>query len=223
MKCALCSKKSALSAAGTSSLCAAIRPTAGNSNPRPAASNHLATCWVHPPSRVTSPSALLVFPEGHIACKEGKQADWRHLKEKVDAGADFVLTQLFFDNADYLNSAITSRNAWRARAAGARDHPILSTAQSQDSPGFAAPKSHCRCVPGWMSWSATMKPSLEFGIEYATRQCEELLPRGRAGTALLHAEQVALNCSGFEKPWFGVKRSASCLNSQQIPARERSP
>src|SRR5271154_5970626 len=41
------------------------------------------------------------FPEGHIACKQGKLADWRHLKTKVDAGADFVLTQLFFDNADF--------------------------------------------------------------------------------------------------------------------------
>src|SRR5688572_10379143 len=26
------------------------------------------------------------FPEGHIACKEGKHADWKHLKTKVDAG-----------------------------------------------------------------------------------------------------------------------------------------
>src|SRR5476651_1933819 len=41
------------------------------------------------------------FPEGHTACKEGKYADWGHLKTKVDAGADFVLTQLFFDNADF--------------------------------------------------------------------------------------------------------------------------
>src|SRR5215510_12965571 len=41
------------------------------------------------------------FPEGHIACKEGKTVDWRHLKTKIDAGADFVLTQLFFDNADF--------------------------------------------------------------------------------------------------------------------------
>ena len=30
------------------------------------------------------------FPEGHIACKEGKHVDWVHLKEKVEAGADFV-------------------------------------------------------------------------------------------------------------------------------------
>ncbi|HEU0037818.1 MAG TPA: methylenetetrahydrofolate reductase, partial [Verrucomicrobiae bacterium] len=41
------------------------------------------------------------FPEGHIACQQGKHADWQHLKEKVDAGADYVLTQLFFDNADF--------------------------------------------------------------------------------------------------------------------------
>ena len=41
------------------------------------------------------------FPEGHIANKQGKHADWQHLQEKVDAGADFVITQLFFDNADF--------------------------------------------------------------------------------------------------------------------------
>jgi len=41
------------------------------------------------------------FPEGHVANKNGKHADWQHLKEKVSAGADFVITQLFFDNADY--------------------------------------------------------------------------------------------------------------------------
>ena len=57
------------------------------------------------------------FPEGHIACKEGKYADWQHLKEKVDAGADFVLTQLFFDNADFLQfrDHMTAQ-AWHQRA-----------------------------------------------------------------------------------------------------------
>ncbi|HWI57084.1 MAG TPA: methylenetetrahydrofolate reductase, partial [Bacillota bacterium] len=45
--------------------------------------------------------AVAGFPEGHIACKAGKQADWHHLQAKVDAGADVVLTQLFFDNTDF--------------------------------------------------------------------------------------------------------------------------
>ena len=41
------------------------------------------------------------FPEGHIACADGKVADWNHLKHKIDQGADFVITQLFFSNRDY--------------------------------------------------------------------------------------------------------------------------
>src|SRR5581483_2190120 len=41
------------------------------------------------------------FPEGHIANRDGKHADWRHLKHKIDQGADFVITQLFFNNRDY--------------------------------------------------------------------------------------------------------------------------
>ncbi|MBC7853288.1 MAG: methylenetetrahydrofolate reductase, partial [Pirellulaceae bacterium] len=41
------------------------------------------------------------FPEGHIACHEGKHVDWQRLKAKIDGGADFVVTQLFFDNADF--------------------------------------------------------------------------------------------------------------------------
>src|SRR5271154_4513211 len=41
------------------------------------------------------------FPEGHVACKEGREVDWDRLKAKIDSGADFVLTQLFFDNQDF--------------------------------------------------------------------------------------------------------------------------
>ena len=41
------------------------------------------------------------FPESHMACTDGKHVDWQRLKAKIDEGADFVLTQLFFDNDDY--------------------------------------------------------------------------------------------------------------------------
>ena len=41
------------------------------------------------------------FPEGHPACTEGREVDWQRLRDKVDHGAEFILTQLFFDNADY--------------------------------------------------------------------------------------------------------------------------
>lgn len=37
------------------------------------------------------------YPEGHIEC-ESKAKDIKHLREKVNCGADFLISQLFFDN-----------------------------------------------------------------------------------------------------------------------------
>ena len=39
------------------------------------------------------------FPEGHPDCAEGREVDWGRLRDKIEHGAQFVLSQLFFDNA----------------------------------------------------------------------------------------------------------------------------
>ena len=116
------------------------------------------------------------FPEGHIACKEGKHADWQHLKEKVDAGADFVLTQLFFDNADFFQ--------FRDHVAGKLGVTvpivpgivsILSGTQIKRFTAMCGARIPAALASQLDQLGADDAAVAEFGIDYATRQCEELL------------------------------------------------
>jgi methylenetetrahydrofolate reductase (NADPH) len=122
------------------------------------------------------------FPEGHIACRAGKHADWQRLKEKIEAGADFVVTQLFFDNADYFEfrDYLTDKLGVTV--------PLI--------PGVVAILSATQITKFTQLCGAKIPPALrreldalgtddaaamKFGIEYATRQCEELLRQGAPG------------------------------------------
>lgn len=124
------------------------------------------------------------FPEGHIACKLGKQVDWQRLKEKVEAGADFVLTQLFFDNADYFE--------FRDHLAGKLGVrvplvpgviAIVSATQIKKFTQLCGSRIPAALAAKLDALGTDDAAAAEFGIEYATKQCEALL---RAGAPGLH-------------------------------------
>ncbi len=124
------------------------------------------------------------FPEGHIANKNGKQADWQHLKEKVDAGADFILTQLFFDNTDFFEfrDHVTKELGVKAPIVPGIIS-ILSAAQIMRFTQLCGSKVPTALRAKLDTLAGDDAAAMEFGIEYATRQCEELL---RAGVPGLH-------------------------------------
>jgi methylenetetrahydrofolate reductase (NADPH) len=124
------------------------------------------------------------FPEGHIACKEGKHADWVHLKTKVDAGADFVLTQLFFNNADFFEfrDHVTGRLGVRVPIVPGVIS-ILNAAQTIKFTQLCGAKIPPPLRAKLDALGNDEEAAIQFGIEYATRQCEELL---RAGVPGLH-------------------------------------
>jgi len=122
------------------------------------------------------------FPEGHVACKEGKHADWLHLKNKINAGADFVLTQLFFDNADFFEfrDHMTRRHGVKVPLVPGII-PISSAAQIKRFTAMCGARIPEALGKKLDELGEDDSAVAEFGIEYATRQCRELLRAGAPG------------------------------------------
>lgn len=120
------------------------------------------------------------YPESHPEAVS-LDDDVRWLKHKVDQGVDFLVTQLFFDNADYF--AFVER----ARAAGIEVPivpgimPITNVGQIErftSMCGAGIPDAlHDRLEPIREDAAAVMAA----GIEHATLQCRELIAKGAPG------------------------------------------
>lgn len=120
------------------------------------------------------------YPETHVECRD-KVKDLEHLKRKVDQGADVVITQLFFRNRDYFDFVE------RARAVGILVPIVPGIMPITHGPQIQKFASMCgAAIPPSMHAAITRfgedQQSVEaYGIEYATRQCEELLAQGAPG------------------------------------------
>ena len=122
------------------------------------------------------------FPEGHIACKAGKHVDWVYLKEKIEAGADYVITQLFFDNADFYSfrEEMTRKHGVKVPLVPGII-PILNAAQIKRFTALCGARIPEPLAAKLEELGGNDGATAEFGIEYATRQCEELLRGGAPG------------------------------------------
>ena len=123
------------------------------------------------------------FPEGHITCKEGKLVDWQRLKAKIDYGADFVITQLFFNNDDFFEfrDHLSKLGVTVPICAGIL--PILNAGQIKRFTSMCGATLPVQLVEQLERLSDDEAASTELGIDYATRQCREL---AEAGVCSIH-------------------------------------
>ena len=120
------------------------------------------------------------FPEGHINCPD-KETDTKYLKMKIEHGGEFVVTQLFFDNALYSEYLARLKNA----GVLARVLPGILPITSYDGlikfcnicGTTITEEVHDIFKPIRNDEKATRKA----GIEFALRQCRDLLDRGAPG------------------------------------------
>jgi methylenetetrahydrofolate reductase (NADPH) len=122
------------------------------------------------------------FPEGHIAQTAGKQTDWGYLRDKVQAGADFVITQLFFDNADFyeFRDYLTGKLGVNVPIIPGI-LPILTQNQTKrfvTMCGARLPAPFLARIDELGSDDAAVTA---YGIDYAAAQCADLLKNGAPG------------------------------------------
>jgi methylenetetrahydrofolate reductase (NADPH) len=121
------------------------------------------------------------FPEGHIAQTGGKLVDWGFLREKIRMGADFVITQLFFDNEDFyrFHEYLTKHGITVPIIPGVL--PVSSARQTKKFTEMCGARLPDAFLKRLDEIGDDDEAAAKFGIEYATGQCEALLKYGVKG------------------------------------------
>ncbi|MDP6795976.1 MAG: methylenetetrahydrofolate reductase [NAD(P)H] [Verrucomicrobiota bacterium] len=125
--------------------------------------------------------AVAGFPEGHIDCSEGREVDWQRLVQKIDCGADMVITQMFFHNADYFRLADYLDGAGMKAPLFPGIIPVANAGQVKKFSAMCGAKLPKAFAARLDELGEDAEAVREYGIEYATAQCRELLDRGVPG------------------------------------------
>jgi methylenetetrahydrofolate reductase (NADPH) len=120
------------------------------------------------------------FPETHIHATSPED-DLRYLGEKVGAGAQFLITQLFYDNASYWDFVRRAREAGIDAPILPGIMPITNVAQIKKITELCGSALPPRLVAELDARADDPEAVAEFGVAYATLQCTDLLAHGAPG------------------------------------------
>lgn len=124
--------------------------------------------------------AVAGYPETHPEAPSA-EADLARLVEKVRAGGDWVITQLFFDNADYFDFARRARAAGISAPIVPGIMPVTGYAQLKRFTSMCGAKLPAAMVERLEAIQENPEAVVAYGIEYAVAQCRELLAAGAPG------------------------------------------
>ena len=114
------------------------------------------------------------FPEGHLATPN-RLKEMEHLKRKVDAGADYVCTQLFFDNRDFYDFRDRCDLAGIKAPIVAGIMPITSKAGMVRMAELAAGCRFPAALQRAINRCQDDQSVRQVGVHWATEQCRDLL------------------------------------------------
>jgi methylenetetrahydrofolate reductase (NADPH) len=120
------------------------------------------------------------YPESHPE-SESVEDDIKYLKYKVDQGADFIVTQLFFDNDHYFDFVDRARTAGLSIPIVPGIMPITNYKQIKRFTQMCGAKIPQELVGKLEPYQDNLHKTYEIGVEFSIRQCRDLLHRGAPG------------------------------------------
>lgn len=154
--------------------------------------------------------AVAGFPEVHPRA-HSRDEDLIYLKEKVDAGAEVVITQLFFDNEDFYRYVEEVRRLGVQVPIVPGILPILSVPQVRRFTSLCGAKISKSLERLLLRVEKDDNAAVEMGIDYATRQCEGLIRFGVPGIHFYSLNKSKSVKAIFEKLGFQGRLTDSQL------------
>lgn len=148
--------------------------------PHPDGFRHASELVRHIRARLDACLGVAGYPEGHPECPDLNK-DLDHLKFKVDQGADFVVTQLFFDPTDFLRfrDRAADRGVRVPIVAGVM--PITNVGQVKRFTTLCGARIPSRLESALDRVQTDPEAVIQLGIDHAVQQCRTLLSEGVSG------------------------------------------
>lgn len=140
------------------------------------------------------------YPEGHPEAETLRQ-DVENLRTKQEAGAEHLVTQLFFDNVHFYRFLNLARRAGITLPVSAGVMPIVKRSQIERTVALSSaslPSDFTRMISRWQDDPAAL---YDAGIDYAVRQLRDLIEGGADGVHLYAMNDAAV----AEKVYDGIR------------------
>jgi methylenetetrahydrofolate reductase (NADPH) len=145
------------------------------------------------------------FPEVHPEAPD-LETDLRYLKTKVESGASFLITQLFFDNSVYFDFVEAARERGIDVPILAGVIPVASFAQTKRICELCDASIPTHLERAFAAAGGDERAEFEIGIAFAAQQCAELLGAGAPGIHFYAlnrapATRAILSALHAARPW----------------------
>jgi methylenetetrahydrofolate reductase (NADPH) len=148
--------------------------------PDPEGFTHASELTAHIRSRGDFCIGGACYPEGHTECPD-LSLDMDHLQEKISAGADFLVTQLFFENTDYFSFIERARRRGISLPILPGIMPVTNLGQVQRFTDLCGATLPAELIERIQAQGDNILGVRDVGTGWAIKQCRKLLAAGAPG------------------------------------------